>query len=45
MNWENIFLIGKNGMNPFGILPMPQNVGPRGPEKISQEFVDNSHFG
>ena len=31
---KNIFSIGENGMNPLGILPIPQNVWPKGPQDI-----------
>ena len=34
MNWENIFSIGENGMNPLRIFPIQQNVWPKGPEDI-----------
>ena len=29
---KNIFNIGKNRINPWKILPMPQNIWPKGPE-------------
>ena len=25
---------GENGMNPLGVMPMPQNIWPEGPEDI-----------
>ena len=28
------FSIGKNGVNPLKILPVPQNIWPKGPEDI-----------
>ena len=28
------FSIGENGMNPLGILPIPENIWPKGPEDI-----------
>ena len=28
------FFIGENGMNPLGILPVAQNIWPKGPENI-----------
>ena len=45
-----IFVIGENGMNLLGILPIPQNVWPKGPENylyflFFQDFLNNSDFG
>ena len=28
------FSIGENGINPLGILPVPQNIWPKGPKDI-----------
>ena len=28
------FSIGENGINPMGILPVPQNIWPKGPKDI-----------
>ena len=35
MNWEN-------GMNPLGILPIPQNIWPKGPEGIFLAYLYKS---
>ena len=35
MNWEN-------GMNPLGILPIPQNIWPKGPEDIFLAYLYKS---
>ena len=34
------FSIGENGMNPLGILPLPQNNLPKGLEDMSIAFVN-----
>ena len=30
-----IFSTGENGINPLGILPVPQNIWPKSPEDIN----------
>ena len=34
--------IGKNGINPFGILPVPQNIWQKGPEDLFLAYVYKS---
>ena len=34
MNWEKHFPLEKNGIKPLRILPIPQNIWPKGPENI-----------